>query len=183
MKVSRLLIAGTVSVLFAGCGSNGDAPKLLVSTPKASTSVDATTATAPDPQCKPLPESPGQAQVSNLLFKGPCSFVETGTPKCIHHLEDFYVYVRRDLPDGGQFVLTANVEQYKGPGRYDTNVLYLQITRNGLFYFWIANKPAISIDAGETAMTIEGADLTAQPGSPAQGTIRLSGVAGCPTID
>jgi hypothetical protein len=167
---------------LSACGGGDKATSLLVTTPHPHAKASPSAVAAGDPKCTPLPETASATVQSSLELIGPCHFTDHAAAKCVERPGDYYVYVHHDLADDGEYVLTVNVEGYTAPGDYKAGQVNVQITRHGQFYYWSTNAAKVTIAGGAKQATVQLTDLSAQPGTPAQGTIRVSGNVACPEL-
>jgi hypothetical protein len=178
-SAGRLVFICAAVVALTACSSGSAASPLLVSSANPHTSADPS---APDPKCTPFADSSPAPVQSDLTLTGSCHFTDHTAAKCVVRPGDYYVYIHHDLPDDGQYVLTMNVENYNNAGAYKNAQVYLQITRHGLFYYWSTSIGAVTIATGATSASISSATLAAEPGTPARGSVRVSGDIACPGV-
>jgi hypothetical protein len=177
----RLIFVCAAMAALNACGGTSGAP-LLVSTAPPLGTEDSPPAAAPNPQCLPLADPSPSSVRSDLAVTGSCHFTDHSAAKCVQRPGDYYVYIRHDLPADGQYVLTINVEGYKGAGTYKGGQVNVQITRSGLFYYWSTFSAAVTIMDSLTTADVSKAALAAQAGTPARGTVNVSGHVSCPDI-
>jgi hypothetical protein len=182
MRAARVLLPCALAAALSACGGDSKPTSLLVTTPDSHVASTATGGVGSDPKCTPLPDSTSATVQSALELSGQCHFTDHAAAKCVERPGDYYVYVHHDLADEGEYVLTVNVEGYNAPGSYKAGQVNLQITRHGLFYYWSTNSASVTIAEGAKQATVASARLAAQPGTPAQGTIQVSGLAACPEL-
>jgi len=189
--VRELIVSMVVATALSGCGGNGSGrTSLLVSSADPSAhAVTGGNSAAADPRCTPsVPPASTEPLLSSMTIQGPCHLTETGNARCVKRPDDFYVYLSRDLPGDGRFILTVNVEGYHGSAKYGNGVgngaeIYIEVTRNGQFYYWTVRHAAVAVDESSPPhVDLETAHLPAQAGTPARGTETISGTVGCPNV-
>jgi hypothetical protein len=150
--------------------------------------------------CPPAPEPEGPASFSDLVFDGTCAFHHEGAAACHGRDDDFYITIERKLPNGDPAILYVNVESYTGPGVYDEKAQVVFMIRHGkALYRWANYWGNITLGHGSkgmtpgrtaaaqtgsstpTSATLPLIQLTAEPGTPASGTISIRGSIGCVT--
>jgi hypothetical protein len=101
--------------------------------------------------------------------------------QCVHVAEDFYVYVKRQLPDSGALYTVVNIEHYKGPGDYPKGAqAYLQVTTNGTLYEWRNDHASVSLSGGDHGtMTMKKVSLAAIAGGAAHQGAGMDGSVNC----
>jgi len=119
--------------------------------------------------------------VSDLHVTGTCHFVDQSPGKCVARPGDYYVYVHHSIP-GGVVILTVNVEGYDVPRTYHAAQVNLQVTRSGKFFYWFTTRAEITILPSQLAVSVPGAVLEPQAGTPARGEIHVDGVTHCPQL-
>jgi hypothetical protein len=175
----RLPICVLSGLILVACSSSStQATDLLVVTPDPRIHAEVPSGELTALNCEPTADK-GRAQ-SKLVLDGPCRFTVLSAIRCVHKTDDFYAYIKRELPNGGRMDTIINVEHYAGPGRYVKRAeLYMQVDRNGALYGWQTWHATAEIASGERTITIEPAAVPAQAGTPARGTETIWGVATC----
>jgi hypothetical protein len=176
-RLPHLTLLGLVAMTAVACGGGGTVDLLTV-TPNPAIHADPAAAQLQDLNCKPLPEK--ENSKSHLVFDGPCRFVENNAVRCVHPIDDFYVYIHRDLDEGGSLVVTINLEHYQKPGTYAkiTDVLF-QVTRDGVIYPWVQHEATATVSGDEKSVTLQPAGLVAPLGEPSRGIETVAGVIAC----
>jgi hypothetical protein len=188
--ITRVLIGCFSLMTMVSCssGGGGSTNLLVVTADPNAHSVAALAGGAADPQCSPLPGQAKPKVSSHMTFEGPCHFTEESAARCVKRPDDFYVYLSHNLPGDGRFILTLNVETYKGPGSYGLKEgnggaeVYLEVTRNGQFYYWTVRHASVSVDETPPHVDLVAAHLPAQAGTPARGIETVAGTVACPTL-
>ena len=181
---ARVLLGGLAiasAAALTGCGDKpANASDLLVVTPNPNIQVKADLGGQPPVDCKTKPDPAQSHVVSNLTFAGPCAFTEHTVLTCVNKIDDYYVYVSRDLTDGARVGAVINVEKYKGPGKYTHNAtIYVQLIRNGTLYEWMDQSGTLSVINDGYKVILPPNKLPAVAGSLARGAETISGVAVC----
>ena len=123
-----------------------------------------------------------QHPMSNLVFTGPCAFVERAGVPCVRKVDDFYVYIRHQLPNGGQLVVTVNVEKYKGPGDYaKATQIDMEVARGTDLFPWVQFSASSTVAPDGRHVTLARTDVPPQSGTSALGTVTIGGEVYCST--
>jgi hypothetical protein len=148
--------------------------------------------------CPPAPEDEGTASLSDLTLTGTCAFRHVGAAACQARGDDFYITIERKLLGGEPVILHVNVEAYTGSGVYEEKAQVVFMIRRGqALYRWAnywgtmtlghgsagmspARTRAMQSNAGPpTVVEVPPIELTAEPGTPASGTITIRGAIAC----
>jgi hypothetical protein len=111
--------------------------------------------------CPPPPEpSPGP---STLVVTGACAFRHQGATNCSATADDFYVEATRPGARDSTVLIYANVERYKGPGRYDKAEMLIGVNDPGYNYRWFSDGVHITVAEDETFVEIQPVRLEPLP--------------------
>lgn len=186
-RAAATISMAAASVTMAACGSEGStAPAHLLGA--TATPVPRVTSLAQLNQGLatpgPLACNPTIAQVGNpkshLVFSGPCTFTEVAGVSCVRKIDDFYVYIRHELPDNGSLVININVEKYKGPGDYtNATQVNMEVARGINLYPWAQLTTSSTVDEDGRHVHLQATDVPPQAGSSALETEHVEGDVYC----
>jgi len=132
----------------------------------------------PSGLCPPQAE-PAGASGSDAELSGACAFHQAGQVYCRAALDDFYVLVRRLLPDGGTLDLYMDVETYAGPRAY-RNVQVLLLVQDGpTLYQWSNFRADGTVTARETSFELPSTQLRPETGRAGSGEETVAGTFAC----
>ncbi len=128
-------------------------------------------------ECNPPADEPSTVpHGSDLRIEGACTFTETSAVACSTQPDDFLFQFARRTPNGPTIYFQLNVENYKGPGTYASNVQAIfEIPDNGTTYEWDSQDASTTVDVGQRSGSIHRAVLPADAGTPTRGTVTIDG--------
>jgi hypothetical protein len=130
---------------------------------------------------------------SDLTLGGECPFRLVGGFRCRSVGDDFYVFYKQELADGGFMNFYINVEHYKGSGDYPKKAeIDVHVHHNTGFYRWFTLEGSVNVDskplptetgrrqsvAGTVTITAP-LELQVDPGTFTKGTIPIKGTVSC----
>jgi hypothetical protein len=132
----------------------------------------------PSGLCPPEPERSGAAG-SNADFGGVCAFHQASRVYCRATDDDFYVLLRRQLPNGRSLSLYANVERYHGPGVYRDVQILMLVRDVATIYQWSNFRAEATVTARETSFRLPLTELRSETGRAGAGVETASGTFAC----
>jgi hypothetical protein len=126
--------------------------------------------------CPPPPESEGGP--GTLVATGACGFRQQGMIACTSEADDFVIEMTRPAARGASLLLYVNVENYHGPGTYDSGEVLVGVQEGEQNFRWFSDAVRITVGADEKFAELAPARLDAlPPGDETQ--ITLSGTIWC----
>ena len=131
--------------------------------------------------CPPQPETLGES-VSTLVFGGPCAFEHHGLVQCRIAQDDMHLLLTRSAADGASVNLIANVERYRGPGRYEETQTQMIVADRGTLFRWSNAFVTVTVDAGETSVVFSRVTLEPEGGGSSDRVETIEGRATCSRV-
>jgi len=163
MKWTRVLVV-SACLLAAGCDDDPASAVRIIARPPVTVPASAPIVGAGDwhPEaCPPPPEA--TTGPSSLTVTGPCAFEHHGAVSCEANGDDFLVSMTRPAASGALLMIYINVEQYHGPGSYETAEMYIGVQDKKLIYRWSGDTVAITVGADEAFVVLPTTRIEAEP--------------------
>jgi len=176
-----------IAAALCACGGGSAPARLLGTTPTAVPRASSLAQLNMDlSKAAPLDctVSGGSAQTvqSNLRFTGPCAYTEQSGVACSRKIDDFYVYIKHSLPGNGSFIVSINVEKYKGPGDYtNATQVFVEAARGPDIYPWSQLVTSSRVAPDGRHVHLEETDVPPQSGTQALGVEHIGGDVYCAT--
>ena len=97
------------------------------------------------------------------MATGACAFRQQGAMQCSATQDDFYLELKRPAARDATLLIYVNVEQYKGPGRYDKAEMLVGVQEAGYNFRWFSDMVRITVGEGEKFVEIQPVRLEPLP--------------------